>query len=222
MDHTGVQPHSATSISEETVTPTGTVVQSTTDEAPLKGVKTRVAHPTFVAMPNPATFTPDTRPTPPTSNHSTSESFSSALATFDSSYGRASPSSSNPAMTIETGLSVLVVDDDSLTRTLMKRILTRLGCHVTTAENGEVALELILGSSAGQCMTPSSDASGNLGPILEQEQSEGNCEESRFAVVFLDNQMPVLSGLKTVEKLRELGRTDFVVGVTGVYNMLLP
>jgi len=38
-------------------------------------------------------------------------------------------------------------------------------------------------------------------------------------VVFLDNQMPVMSGLTVAAKLRQLERTDFIVGVTG--NALL-
>lgn len=95
-----------------------------------------------------------------------------------------------PPATVQPGLRVLVVDDDALTRTMMNRLLTRLGCMVTTAENGEIALEMVL--------------SGHGGP---------------FAVVFLDNQMPVMSGLTMVAKLRKAGRTDFVVGVTG--NALL-
>ena len=41
-------------------------------------------------------------------------------------------------------MRVLVVDDDPLTRKLMSRMLARLGCKVTTAENGEIALDLIL------------------------------------------------------------------------------
>ena len=95
-----------------------------------------------------------------------------------------------PPTTVQTGLPVLVVDDDALTRTLMTRMLARLGCKVSTAENGEVALEMVLGDYRG-----------------------------RFAVVFLDNQMPVMTGLSMVAKLREAGRSDFVVGVTG--NALL-
>jgi len=95
-----------------------------------------------------------------------------------------------PEKTVPPGLRVLVVDDDQLTRTLMTRLLTRLGCKVSTAENGEVALEMVLSGHGG-----------------------------RFAVVFLDNQMPVMSGLSMVAKLREAGRNDFVVGVTG--NALL-
>ena len=104
------------------------------------------------------------------------------------------PSPSKPegaaTNTVQPGLPVLVVDDDALTRTMMTRLLTRLGCNVSTAENGEIALEMVL--------------SGNNG---------------RFAVVFLDNQMPVMSGLSMVAELRKAGRKDFVVGVTG--NALL-
>ena len=48
----------------------------------------------------------------------------------------------------ELGMKVLVVDDDPLTRKLMSRMLTRLGCKVTTAENGEIALDLILNPAA--------------------------------------------------------------------------
>lgn len=103
-----------------------------------------------------------------------------------------SPSNSEggATTTVQPGLRVLVVDDDALTRTMMTRLLTRLGCKVSTAENGEIALEMVLSGYSGH-----------------------------FAVVFLDNQMPVMSGLSMVTKLREAGRKDFVVGVTG--NALL-
>lgn len=114
-------------------------------------------------------------------------------------------------------MPVLVVDDDPLTRTLMTRVLTRLGCSVSTAENGEAALEMIVGQQGLYALTPSSEASGNRGPILEQRQCEqASASEEKYAVVFLDNQMPVLSGLRAVEKIRQLGRKDFVVGVTGL------
>jgi osomolarity two-component system sensor histidine kinase SLN1 len=143
-----------------------------------------------------------------TSNHPLSPSPSDGT-----SYSYSGASNSILPAQRYTGLKVLVVDDDPLTRTLMERMLTRMGCRVTTAENGEVALELILADSR---LTPSSFGSG---PILEQPHlpSSPNDEKSRgrYAVVFLDNQMPVMSGLTTVARLRELGRQDFVVGVTG-------
>ncbi|KAI0738700.1 hypothetical protein C8Q80DRAFT_1113412 [Daedaleopsis nitida] len=118
----------------------------------------------------------------------------------------------------ETKLNVLVVDDDPLTRKLMSRMLTRLGCKVTTAENGEIALDLIL-NGAQQRETPSSEDTGCGGLSLDGVMTASMYDEHRYAVVFLDNQMPVLSGLEAVTKLRALGRKDFVVGVTG--NALL-
>ncbi|KAI0318763.1 hypothetical protein OF83DRAFT_1231076 [Amylostereum chailletii] len=171
-------------------------------------------------------------------------------------YGHAHSSSSSsvpPAQdspTVPSGLQVLVVDDDPLTRMLMSRMLTRLGCKVTTAENGEVALDLLLGPGMAHPLggggarisgmfphpSPSSEkpsikfatddtnaSEGGTGIVEEArragEKSAAVPAEGKYAVVFLDNQMPVMSGLRAVSRLRELGRSDFVVGVTG--NALL-
>lgn len=112
-------------------------------------------------------------------------------------------------------MRVLVVDDDLLTRKLMSRMLTRLGCKVNTAENGEIALDLILNPNSRP--TPSSEDTGS-GGLLPSDVSESG-DEPRYAVVFLDNQMPIMSGLDVVRNLRRRGRKDFVVGVTG--NALL-
>ncbi|KAG8740211.1 hypothetical protein FRC12_016075 [Ceratobasidium sp. 428] len=108
-------------------------------------------------------------------------------------------------------LNVLVVDDDPLTRKLMTRMLTRLGCVCDTAENGLLALEMLLGPMAG---TPSS---GDMPPSSSRSESPavGAQTMSKYAVVFLDNQMPLCSGLEVMRQLRSLGRQDFVVGVTG-------
>ena len=126
----------------------------------------------------------------------------------------ASPTSSIPNTTFDGGLRVLVVDDDMLTRKLMSRMLSRLGCKVTTAENGEIALDLIL--NGGSRPTPSSEDTGSNGLIPDNGSRSGG-EERVYHVIFLDNQMPVMSGLEAVAKLRRLGRKDLVVGVTGTY-----
>ncbi|KAG9023299.1 hypothetical protein FRB95_013270 [Tulasnella sp. JGI-2019a] len=88
-------------------------------------------------------------------------------------------------------LKVLVVDDDPLTRTLMTRMLKRLGCEVETAENGQLALELLLG-----------DDTPDHPPRF-------------FDMISLDNAMPVMTGQNAVRRLRSAGRKDFVVGATG-------
>ncbi|KAE9405360.1 hypothetical protein BT96DRAFT_916091 [Gymnopus androsaceus JB14] len=139
---------------------------------------------------------------------------SSILATLSPSVyppsplaNRAFPPPSPSTPLFPEPLNVLVVDDDALTRTLMKRMLERLGCVVLTAENGELALKLLLQDSDGES---SHSCSNSEHPTLFDSRAR-----LKFNIIFLDNQMPVLSGLKAVAKLRDLGRQDFVVGVTG-------
>jgi CheY-like chemotaxis protein len=111
----------------------------------------------------------------------------------------------------------LVVDDDPMTRKLMKRMLTRLGCAVSTAENGSIALGLIMGEGT----TPLTDSEGSpsgVQPSVIPPEAKREFDGPRYELVFLDNQMPVLSGLEAVSRLRSAGRTDFVVGVTGMFT----
>ncbi|KZT67331.1 hypothetical protein DAEQUDRAFT_729184 [Daedalea quercina L-15889] len=157
------------------------------------------ARPRLSQLPKPRTFSLD----PPLSPGGSSMTSSTQTGT-------------TPESMSEGPLRVLVVDDDPLTRKLMSRMLTRIGCRVATAENGEIALDMILG--AGHRATPSSEDTGSAG-LSVSDVTLGSGDEYRYAVIFLDNQMPVLSGLDLVSKLRELGRKDFVVGVTG--NALL-
>lgn len=121
------------------------------------------------------------------------------------------------------GLRVLIVDDDMITRSLMSRMLSRLGCTVTTAENGKIALEKILGGTIPASVIRGEPGTGmgmSTGmPPQEAEQIPEKEYVYLFDVIFLDNQMPVMSGLDTVAALRALGRKDLVVGVTG--NALL-
>ncbi|ORY21896.1 hypothetical protein BCR39DRAFT_488115 [Naematelia encephala] len=88
-------------------------------------------------------------------------------------------------------LNALVVDDDRLTRMLMSRMLTRLGHQVTTAENGKVALGMIRDSFLGQPDAP------------------------QFEIVFLDNQMPMMTGVEVAREVRQMGCPLFIVGCTG-------
>ncbi|KAJ7656255.1 hypothetical protein DFH06DRAFT_468406 [Mycena polygramma] len=169
--------------------------------------------PTYLPMPSPKRFMKDVYPTASSGMSMASSNGSSPLVMFDSNFQGIPTSNSNSSLVFDPGMSVLVVDDDHITRKLMQRLLVRLGCVVETAENGQAALVAL-----GAVATPASDATGcsSQGPILERPDTAG---EERFDVIFLDNQMPLLSGLNAVAKLREWGRGDFVVGVTG--NALL-
>ena len=159
-------------------------------------------------------------------------------------------------------LKVLVVDDDTLTRKLMSRMMQRLGCEVETAENGKIALDMILAAPPPGAVLPAGrddetsladsesprgspslarvadfDAAergmgngGVVGGVLKHggsrrggkrvglpgppDSAYGVDAYQHYAIVFLDNQMPVCSGVQVVQKLRQLGRDDLVVGVT--------
>ncbi|KDQ07591.1 hypothetical protein BOTBODRAFT_149123 [Botryobasidium botryosum FD-172 SS1] len=127
----------------------------------------------------------------------------------------------------ERPLRVLVVDDDMMTRTLMARMLTRLGAEVTTACDGQQALDLLLGTSSSQSQSQaqagtSSRAVSPTSPELPDDPAAGPVpapesqnEPQYFDLISLDNAMPVMTGQQAVRKLRSLGRTDFVVGATG-------
>ena len=176
-----------------------------------------VSRPTFVSIPK-QTFGVEPHPSS-SSNRSVS---SSVLVEFDKNPTRASRNVSKPAVSIEPGLPVLVADDDLLTRKLLDRLLRLQGCRVSLAENGEIALRKILGQENSPIETPASDGEQSL-PILERKQAGAvvgeNGHEEKYAVVFLDNQMPVLSGVSMVRELRAMGRKDFIVGVTGLFAL---
>nr|XP_018263320.1 two-component system sensor protein [Kwoniella dejecticola CBS 10117]OBR85478.1 two-component system sensor protein [Kwoniella dejecticola CBS 10117] len=96
-----------------------------------------------------------------------------------------------PEPSPELPLCVLVVDDDKLTRMLMSRMLTRLGHQVSTAENGKIAFDMIRDS-------------------FEQKPNA-----PRFDAIFLDNQMPLMTGVEVAREVRDIGCPVFIVGCTG-------
>ncbi|KAI0042739.1 hypothetical protein FA95DRAFT_1598309 [Auriscalpium vulgare] len=177
-----------------------------------------------ISMPEPA-FDPLSTPLASTSTASTAVNSDLHAQPGPSSNPNGASNAHDPPPVVPPGLDVLVVDDDNLTRMLMTRMLTRLGCKVATAENGDVALQMIMGHVRDPPRVRISSRHPSVSsepPLVSSEFVEaGPSEEvvNKYAVVFLDNQMPVMSGLKAVARLRELGRKDFVVGVTG--NALL-
>ena len=80
-------------------------------------------------------------------------------------------------MELGKGLHVLVVDDDILTRKLMERSLARMGCAVDTAENGQVALDMLRapgGAVVSQLLL------GSQSPLAKQS----NVSSKRLLCVF--------------------------------------
>ncbi|KAJ7738359.1 hypothetical protein B0H16DRAFT_96667 [Mycena metata] len=83
-------------------------------------------------------------------------------------------------------LLVLVVDDDRLTRMLSSKLLTKLGCVVHTAKDGQECVNMVLGAVP-----------------------------HTYDLICLDNFMPVMTGEDAVKEIRAHARDDFVVGCTG-------
>lgn len=199
------------------------------DSRPSTSRGTRAGRPTYVPIPSPRMFMPDSKITP-----ATSDSGSSAMAQFDSGLRqRQTPSSVVPPDTTDAvgstrpydgKLRALVVDDDLVTRRLMQKMLTRLGCDVVVAENGYEAVTSVIGYEIPHDL-PSPDAFSLPGDDLEEhlelsdmlKVSEQERVPHDYDVIFLDNRMPIMSGFEAVAALRRLGRDELVVGVTGAY-----
>lgn len=77
------------------------------------------------------------------------------------------------------GKQILLVEDNELNREICKTLLEFKGIIVDTAENGKVALEKFTA-----------------------------CNEGTYSAILMDIQMPVMNGLETTAKIRELSRTD--------------
>lgn len=170
-------------------------LSTTNDQPPPHNRHIKKSRPTHVDLPGPPRF-----------------SFNGSSPELDDQFSSANQTPYSPKSgAIDNPIRVLVVDDDPLTRKLMQRMLLRLGCKVSTAGNGLVALDLITGDGA----TPHSEDSPPLSKDINTE-AIASFDGPRYEIIFLDNQMPVLSGQDTVARLRAAGRHDLlVVGVTG-------
>lgn len=93
-----------------------------------------------------------------------------------------------PPPQVKSTIRVLVVDDDMLTRRLMQRMLTRLGCSVDMAENGEIALQKIVNGPIPPGLLT---LERGMPPNLFSHDSDGKriSHVYNYDVIFLDNQM---------------------------------
>ena len=183
---------------------------------PSTSQQQRQNRPTSIALP-PSSFSPFP-------NYATTSAITPPQETVEPPKGGPSsqlslpPGNSNRSETpiaplFSPPLEVLVVDDDNMTRKLMSRMLTRIGCTVETADNGKTALDMVMRSPNPFVFVPLSPQEEQPARKIQTPYPQEN--DPRYHVIFLDNQMPVLSGVEMVKKLRHLQRRDFVVGVTG-------
>ncbi|KAF8039273.1 hypothetical protein BT93_B1719 [Corymbia citriodora subsp. variegata] len=86
---------------------------------------------------------------------------------------------------VKKKLSVLIVDDNSMIRTIHTILVNRMGMEVESqvAENGKVAVDLFRSGKS-------------------------------FDVVLMDWEMPVMNGIEATKELRNMGVSSTIVGVT--------
>ncbi len=77
----------------------------------------------------------------------------------------------------EFDIKVLLVEDNKLNQLVISKLLQKMGCHVDMAENG-------------------------LEAINRLKLSAPEDERPRYAIIFMDIQMPVLDGLKATAMIR--------------------
>ena len=111
----------------------------------------------------------------------------------------------------------------------MSRMVTRLGHKVTAAEDGLAALNTLIGLEPGsKTLLPASvsySSSFSAHPSSESlvhadhppalKLDDQGTPITEFDLMFLDNSMPVLTGVECIRRVRDLGIEVFACGITG-------
>ena len=81
--------------------------------------------------------------------------------------------------------NILIVDDVPLNFKMLGRLLIKIGYNVDTADNGKIGLDMV---------------SDDL---------------EKYQIIFMDNLMPIMSGVEATSKLRAAGYKYTIIGLTG-------
>ena len=111
------------------------------------------------------------------------------------SFTSKAPTRSSPLLDV----TILICDDSDLTRKMLKKVLLGMGCtHCFEAKNGLEAVQMTEDrlKTAAKC-------------------SAGQVLLSAFDLILLDDNMPVMQGPEAARRMRELGYSNRIIGVTG-------
>jgi len=82
---------------------------------------------------------------------------------------------------------ILVVEDDSLSRKVLRRLFQREGYQVDSAENGQVAVKMV---------------------------EESKLHGKKYTLITMDKEMPVMDGYEATEIINSMGMNIPIIGVT--------
>jgi two-component system, sensor histidine kinase len=113
------------------------------------------------------------------------------------------------------GLHVLIVEDNLANQKLVTAMLKRLGHTATVVDNGLKAVDLI---GPVTMTTTSSESRSNIcnSSTTQHQQQQQRHERSKFDMVLMDVQMPVMGGMEATKRIRERGWTCQTLPIVGL------
>ena len=102
---------------------------------------------------------------------------------------------------------ILIVDDVSSNRKLIKRCAQQLGFDCDEAEDGAEAVEMWKVAELGSKKQESNNAQGQ--GEGEWQGPSGSKIDQAYALVLMDNVMPNMTGVQATQKIRALEAADF-------------
>jgi CheY-like chemotaxis protein len=118
---------------------------------------------------------------------------------------------------VKRPLSVLIVEDNLINQSVLRKSLTMLGWTVHVANHGLEALDFLKTTRYYRTPNPSESAAGDVMEENGFQDCTGRVKDGlELDVVLMDQEMPIMDGLTCVKRIREMeANGELVVGENG-------